>query len=304
MPLVSCNKGPQTIELDYIFTAEPVVSATNSTVFKNVQEDFALKAEGKRIMQAAVFVNKNVSTSVASKFLANLQSNIQAGKDNPDLIKTSIEELGTPAAQQTKFGIPGAMAKKVMVHNGFSLGFDYAKDTSSEISSFVKILNPSIGDLEDKYIFQTSTYEETEDISSLKILSPTGAPSIALYNYATSENFVTSNNPQTGVMSQFDNDNYDIIIAPSHGGLNKVVKQNANYQIAATITFGNLYIVSTGRDEDATLNEGDKVLYFQPNDLPGKIFSYLYGDLGLDTYYVDTAELTKNAILNNGTINL
>ena len=41
-------------------------------------------------MQAAVFVNKNVSTPVVSKFLANLQSNIQAGKAVSDIVRSTL----------------------------------------------------------------------------------------------------------------------------------------------------------------------------------------------------------------------
>lgn len=137
---------------------------------------------------------------------------------------------------------------------------------------------------------------------SLKIVCPTNAPSLCFYNYANNENFITSSNPQNGIIPMFMKDTYDVIVAPTQGGLNQIVNQHANYQIAAVITFGNFFIVSTGRDEDHTLNAGDKVLIFQENDLPGKIFNYVYGDLGLSTYAVASLALTKTVIENNGTL--
>ena len=84
----------------------------------------------------------------------------------------------------------------------------------------------------------------------------------------------------------------------------QVINKNANYQIAATITFGNMYILSTGRDEDGIMNEGDKVLFFQENDLPGKVFKYLYGDLKLDAIAVGSTQETKSIIENDGIMKL
>ena len=91
-----------------------------------------------------------------------------------------------------------------------------------------------------------------------------------------------------------------MIVAPTHGGMGKLINEGANYTIAATITFGNMYIVSMGTDSDNELNAGDRVLYFQKNDLPGKVFDYLYGDLNLSTYDVAGAADTKNVIENHG----
>ena len=63
-------------KIDYIFTAQPVVFATSSkgySVFKNVQTDFVAKTNGKRIIQASVFINKNTDTNLASLFLKSLK---------------------------------------------------------------------------------------------------------------------------------------------------------------------------------------------------------------------------------------
>lgn len=128
----------------------------------------------------------------------------------------------------------------------------------------------------------------------LKILSPQGAPAVAMYNFVNG--LTTVINPATGVLPEFGQDNYDIIVAPAKGGLNKIVNAHANYQMAAVVTSGNFGLVSTGNDEDGTLNAGDKVLYFQPADIPGAIFNYLYGDLGLVTYSVDDVKLTAGAL--------
>ena len=300
--LVGCNNNqPTTYQFDYVFTAEPVVSATSSTIFKNVQSDFQVKSSGKRIIQASIFINKNTDKDKAALFLESIKSDIESGKNNPALIKAGIEQAGSVQEQQGKYGVPGAMAFKVTnSSNGFSLGFDYTSEIKEEVSTFAHLLNPSLGELRDDHIFSHTIEDDTKSISDLKILAPTGAPAVAFYNYATNPNFETTSNPQTGLIPMFSQDNYNIIVAPTHGGLMQVINMNKNYQIAATITFGNMYIVSMGTDSDNELNSGDRVLFFQKNDLPGKIFEYVYGDLELNTYAVENANNTKLVIENKG----
>ena len=302
---IGCNKSqePSTIEFDYIFTAQPVVAATNSEIFKNVQNDFREKHSIK-LTQASIFVKNDADSKSVNKFLAKVSADVTAGVAAPALIKSGIEQLGSAQEQQNKFGVPGAMAMKVTAaSNGFSLGFENAYTIKDDIYSFVNLLtNNSLADLADDAYYIPSLPEEDASYDNLKILAPTGAPSVALYNFATNSNFTTTSNPQEGLIPMFKTSEYDIIVAPTQGGLTQIVKQHANYKIAATITFGNFYIVSTGRDADNTFNENDKVLIFQENDVPGKVFKATYGDLNLDITAVAAVSDTKLIIENNGVL--
>lgn len=302
--LTGCNNGPSTIEFDYIFTAQPVVFATSSKgydVYKNVQNDFTAKAGGQRIIQASVFINKNTDVNKASLFLESLKKDIADGVNNPTLIRDGIAKAGTsPEAQQAKYGVAaGAAFNVTKSSNGFSLDFEYTSEIKSEVSNFVSIINPSITSIDDSYFFEKDITDDEADFSTFKIVCPTGAPAVAFYNYALNENFETA-----APIPQFLTNKYDVIVAPTHGGMDKLINANANYQIAATITFGNMYILSTGRDADNIMNKGDKVLYFSQTDLPGKVFNYLYGSLELDAYAVPSAADTKSIIENNGTMKL
>ena len=129
--------------------------------------------------------------------------------------------------------------------------------------------------------------------TSLKIAAPAGAPSIAMYAFVDGLTSVSAPLPL------FQQATYDVIVAPTHGGIMQI-KNNAPYKLAATVSFGNFYLLSTGNDDDGVLDEGDEVLIFQENEIPGKVFKYLYGDLGLTTYAVDTVDKTSPVILNNG----
>lgn len=155
----------------------------------------------------------------------------------------------------------------------------------------------------EKAIYKPSQSYVIDDYElDLKVVSPTGAPAVGLYSFASKLNslFFTSSNPATGVIPMFQSQEYDVIVAPTDSGLNQILNLGANYKIAATITFGNFYIVSMGTDADNTLNNGDKVVIFQENGIPGKTFRYLYGDLELTTISVASAADTKLIIQNGG----
>ena len=139
---------------------------------------------------------------------------------------------------------------------------------------------------------------------SLKVLAPTGAPAVAMSFLAKHSNLETTSNPAQGLIPMFKTNTYDIIVAPTQGGLTQIIKQQANYKIAATITFGNFYIVATGKDDNGALDEGDSVLIFQENDIPGKVFKYVFGDAGLDVTAVAAVSDTKLVIENGGTLRI
>ena len=143
---------------------------------------------------------------------------------------------------------------------------------------------------------------ESYDRLDIKVVSPTGAPAVSLYSFASDYNdkFVTSSNPSVGVIPMFQGSEYDVIVAPTNNGLNQIINLGAKFKIAATITFGNFFLVSMGTDEDETLNDGDKVIIFQENGIPGKTFKYLYGNLNLTTVAVAAASDTKNIIEQKG----
>ena len=142
------------------------------------------------------------------------------------------------------------------------------------------------------------------EYSSLKVLAPTGAPAVAMSFLAYHSNLETTSNPAQGLIPMFKTNTYDVIVAPTQGGLTQIVKQQANYKIAATITFGNFYIVATGKDDNNTLDAGDSILIFQENDIPGKVFNYIYKDAGLDVTAVAAVSDTKLVIENGGTLRI
>lgn len=111
----------------------------------------------------------------------------------------------------------------------------------------------------------------------LKIICPTGAPSIAFYNYINNNNFETNSVPKNIVSFMTDNSDYDIVVIDTVSGI-KAINNGAKYKLASTITFGNFFIASTGNDTDNEMNEDDKIVLFGKNQTPDLLFHYIYGN--------------------------
>lgn len=119
--------------------------------------------------------------------------------------------------------------------------------------------------------------EEAQDLATLKIVTPVGAPSVAFYNYSDNENFETNGTPANIIAMMADDNGPDVVVVDTVGGLNAISK-GANYKLDAIITFGNFFIASTGNDENGTLDADDKVVLFGQNQTPDLVWHYIYGD--------------------------
>ena len=112
----------------------------------------------------------------------------------------------------------------------------------------------------------------------LNVICPIQAPSIAFYGKADSANFETNGTPSNIVSMMTSSSNKDIIVIDTVSGI-RAINKGANFKIAATITFGNFFIASTGNDDNNTLDNDDKIVIFGQNQTPDLIFHYLYGNV-------------------------
>ena len=126
----------------------------------------------------------------------------------------------------------------------------------------------------------------TNSKDSLSVVVPSGAPSLAFYNQIDNSNFYTSS-AQNIVSQMFSNNGEDIIVLDTINGI-RAINKNADYKLAATITFGNFYIASTGLDENKTMDKDDYIVLFSQNATPDIIFHNIYGNsFDENIYYVD-----------------
>lgn len=93
----------------------------------------------------------------------------------------------------------------------------------------------------------------------VKILAPSGAPALGVLGAFGQENvssvdIVSGSDVLQSELAKADSE-YDVIVAPSNLGMALSSKGMDHYELAAVITWGNLYLVS--EDEDALTKEGN-----------------------------------------------
>lgn len=139
-------------------------------------------------------------------------------------------------------------------------------------------------------ILLASCKSNNTDYKKWSIVTPTGAPAIAMSYFSGFENFQTNSDP-TNVVAMMNAGNADIAVLPTNTGIQAIRQGNLHYKIARTITHGNVYVASTGNDDDGTMGPDDYIVSFQQGSVPDKIFHYVY-DNALDNalHYVSNAQ--------------
>ena len=116
------------------------------------------------------------------------------------------------------------------------------------------------------------------DRKALSIITPTGAPALAFYNYGSLENFETNADAATGILPLMVAGKKDVVVLPTNAGMQAILNKKAEYKIAATLSFGNFYLVSMGNDVNNEIGADDNIVLFQKGNVPDKIFHYVYGN--------------------------
>ena len=168
-------------------------------------------------------------------------------------------------------------------------------DNKSSIDAFVSTLGLEAITNENYYQIAEADASTTIDI---KVATPSGAPALAFYNHLneTAQLEIAAANTVLSYLS--NSSDKDVVIAPTNSGLD-AMKNGANFKLAATITFGNFFVVSTGNDNNNVMDKGDKVLAFQQKGVAGKLFNYLYGDKELVVDYLGDVAAVKDKILTD-----
>lgn len=131
---------------------------------------------------------------------------------------------------------------------------------------------------------QSSSSESAPDTSKIKIIAPSGAPTLAFYNKIDQ---LTTSSATATVRSQLQTNDYDVVVFDFKTGLDDIKNSNgtSNYKLARILTAGNLVLVGINNKEEP--KEGDKIVSFGKNLLPDLAFNELYGNSGAEVSYVD-----------------
>ena len=149
----------------------------------------------------------------------------------------------------------------------------------------------------------TSKPKETEHLT---VLSPKGAPSLGLLNYfkeTSGESVITTVDGTDALTAAFTSptSEYDMIVAPINLGSTLIKKGVTDYRLAAVITWGNLYIVSS---EDITLESLASLSSFGQNAVPNKVLdSVLTHDVDV-TYFNAVSDVAAQLLSGKATVGL
>lgn len=141
--------------------------------------------------------------------------------------------------------------------------------------------------------------------NKINVLCPTGAPAFAFYDSLNNSNFVTSSNPNNIFASMTKASGTDVVVIDTISGI-KAIRNGSPYKIAASITFGNFYLCSTGLDDNNQLDNDDVIVLFNKNSLPDVLFNFIYDESKFTNInYVDNVQeatvayKTKSVIPSN-----
>ena len=111
------------------------------------------------------------------------------------------------------------------------------------------------------------------------IISPQGAPAASLARYGKSGKLTLAQAQQ--VRAAFTSAESDFIIFDSVNGLKLA---GDNYRLARMVTFGNLYVISTGNDDDGVMDDEDNIFSYGEGLVPDMAFKKVYPEIIPDNH--------------------
>ena len=280
--LCGCNKeemnerDPNTV--DYVLIAEPALTGvikTTSTVkqYMDLQQEYKIKSENKILTQASVFVKSSLSDEIVHGGIENkLKSSIESMLVNPDSIASYLNKVDDP---EVTFGVKPALAIEVTKNsNKMGIGYKPGHQIKNDLNEFLSIF--SVQALTDDNIVQNTGDVADIEKNDLKIVVPTGAPAVAMSAFSDLAGFEIVTDPST-IVPMMATQSVDVAVVPTNVGATAIMKKGVQYKLLGTITFGNLYIASTGNDDDGVMDEDDYIVSFQQGAVPDKIFHYVFG---------------------------
>lgn len=159
-----------------------------------------------------------------------------------------------------------------------------------------KLMKVLLGGLLTLTLAGCSTHKESY---SVKILCPTGAPSLAFVSEYENimENgqidFVDGTDMLIAEFSKANSD-YDVIVAPINLGAKLIEKGQTSFKLDSVITWGNLYLVGTSED---ALNGDGEIALFGEGAVPQKVYTSVNADSSLKATYYQSATLVQQQLL-------
>ena len=274
-------------KVDYVVSSYPVIfSATQKNprlhVVRNVAEDFSKKFGTDGFPQAGLFIRRSLSEDEGqavqiSAFLHTFDTDvndlIQGGKQTAEKMNYFSQD---EKVQRERFGFTSHVIQEVQKTNGLAF---LSKEKNPDIQAFSKF-KASLGiqvqteDLSSYYTKDVTTSLLDKDLP-FHVVAPLGAPSAALARYASDTEKLNLTTP-ANVSAAFKKKKADFILFDSVNGLKLSSSFDHEYLLVRMVTFGNLYLVATGNDENDTISEDDYIVGYGEKLVPDLAFRAVY----------------------------
>ncbi len=143
----------------------------------------------------------------------------------------------------------------------------------------------------------------SSDDYKLKISSPSGAPLVAIAGALDNDKQELSLNLEAQALQPlFVNNEMDFIVAPINLGAT-LYSKNANYKLAAVLTWGNLFFASKNADFDNVEDiNGKELVLFGENTINDVVCSYVLNNFNVTPVtktYLGSTQLTQQGLLSD-----
>lgn len=274
-------------DVDYVLSSQPVIFAsmnnpnktTDLSVKVDLREEFSSIYNTNGFPQAGLFIrsdllnddNKSDVLSLLDVIDSACLDLVNGASLTIDFMKTYSEDL---SIQADRFDFNMNVLKAVQKENGLAFISHDTNPDIDELSRFKLPLGIDIAKDDLSSLYQTDGIKDNSFINPFSIISPKGAPSATLARFADDEKIDIA--APNIVQSTFAKKDKDFIIFDSVNGVKLSKKNGDSYKLIRMLTYGNLYLVSTGNDSDGKLDEGDFILGYSEGLIPDLVFKAVY----------------------------
>jgi len=278
-------------DVDYVVSSYPVVAnALAKNTKLSVKEDlgaaFGTKYGTDGFPQAGLFIKNSLSTDSSKndsvdQFLNTFDASINDLISGGSEAIANMKAYGTDDEQTARFGFKSAVLNLCQKDSGNKLAF-ISKAKNPDVAGFDKFTSPLGFSVTDSLLSShyptksTSTLTTKATTLDYKVVCPSGAPAAAFSQFASGTN-LTITSP-ANVKAALAKGEADFIMFDSVNGLNAIKSQSYGYSLVRMVTFGNLYLVATGNDDNATFEKSDYTVAYGETLIPGKVFKSIYQD--------------------------
>ncbi len=286
-------------KVDYVISSYPVIFSamsnkekkTNLSIYQNVAAEFSTKYQTEGFPQAGLFIkselyNQYVSAQPAmvsdvDAFLTAFDASIKDLKEGGSQAVAAMNRYSDDLTMQaTRFGFNANVIKNVQKENNLAFITHDKNPTAEQLEVFSAPLGINIkaSDLATDLYNPTTKFESTTVLESLPfdVLCPKGAPAASFAAYAKSDklNLTSPDNVRGGFATKTS----DFIVFDAVNGVKLSKANDDSYKLVRMITFGNLYIVGTGNDEDGVFSDEDYIVSYGEGLVPDLAFKAVYNE--------------------------